>query len=238
MCFSVEVDRDLKKLSTRFNAGIDAARYENFEKLRNLSDNLEIKTALGLKRKPQSNPFKDADKLNRIYPGYFANVMTIENGSRVFKPMRYRIRPEGSKEEIPSKYNVFNARIDSLESRKTWQNLFMKKHGIFPFVRFFEWVEPEGKKKLISFKPDSHEIMWAPCLYDEWKNGEIHFHSFAILTDNPPLEISEQGHDRCPIFLKENLINKWLTPEQSSKSEIYDLLKVIEATYYRFKESA
>ena len=59
--------------------------------------------------------------------------------------MRYRVRPNGSKEEVPTKYNVFNARIDSLEIRNTWAPLFMRNHGIVPLTGFYEWVSgPDG----------------------------------------------------------------------------------------------
>ena len=148
--------------------------------------------------------------------------------------MRYRVRPAGSDSEIPSKFNVFNARLDSLESRQTWRPLFMRQHGLLPFVRFFEWVEDEGKKRLISFKSDRHEIMWAPCLWDYWyhQKENFGFYSFAIITDDPPPEILERGHDRCPIFLREELINDWLNPVSKSLQEMYSILKNKQEVFY------
>lgn len=71
-----------------------------------------------------------------------------QNNSNTIVPMRYRIRPSGSSEEIPTKYNVFNARLDSLETRQTWSSLFMRNHGLFPFKRFFEWVEDKHQDNL------------------------------------------------------------------------------------------
>ncbi|MCB0356506.1 MAG: SOS response-associated peptidase family protein, partial [Bdellovibrionales bacterium] len=178
-----------------------------------------MKRLMGLKRKPTSSLFKEADEYGRIFPNSFAPVIVWEGNQRILKPMRYRIRPSHSKEEIPSKYNVFNARLDSLEKRKTWSSLFMQKHALFPFQRFYEWVEnKEHKSRLISFYPKNKEIMWAPALYDIWTSAseEISFESFAIITDNPPPEVAALGHDRCPIFLREDLINNWLQPEKFS----------------------
>ena len=77
--------------------------------------------------------------------------------------------------EIPTKYNGFNARIDSLKVRDTWKSIFMRNHGLTPFVRFFEWVERDRKKRLISFKPESFDLMWAPCLWDEWLDFFVYF---------------------------------------------------------------
>ena len=235
MCFSVEVEREIKHLLRKFMAQQSLKDEELYLALvQKGSDHEWAKSFLNLKRRPTQNPFRGPDDDGRIYPGTFTQVMVIEDGKRLFKPMRYRLRPRGSKEEIPSKFNVFNARLDSLEIRQTWKPLFMRQHGLFPFKRFYEWVEDGGKKRLISFAPDSSELMWAPCLWDQWvhpTSGES-FYTFALLTDDPPAEVLALGHDRCPIFLSEGLIDQWLTPSLRTKSDMYDLLKTKEKVFY------
>lgn len=171
----------------------------------------------------------------RVFSNYFANVITDNADQRIISPMRYRVRPRDSLEEIPTKYNVFNARIDSLENRKTWSTLFMKKHGIIPFTHFFEWVEGKNKKPtLISFFPEKKEMMWAPVLYDTWQSqdNKITMNSFAIITDGPPEEIKKMGHDRCPIFLAGHQIDSWLNPQSKTKNEIYKILNQREDVIY------
>lgn len=235
MCFSVEVEKELVKTAERFNAQVSLADLDHFLELKKRGEDADwTKKALGLARKPSANIFKTPDQDGRIYPGSFAQVMVLENNQRLLKPMRYRVRPRASTSEIPSKFNVFNARLDSLENRQTWKPIFMKNHGLLPFVRFFEWVEDGDKKKLISFRPDRHTVMWAPCLFDYWENEKegIGFYSFAIITDDPPREVLAAGHDRCPIFLREDLINSWLAPQGKSKSEIYRILKNKQEVFY------
>lgn len=230
MCFSVQVDKDIVKLAKMFKAQINDAEFNNLKYLQSLENSMssdELKKALGLKRRPQGQLFKECDKEERIYPNYFAPVIINQGGTRTIVPMRYRIRPSGSSEEIPSKYNVFNARLDSLETRQTWSNIFMRNHGLFPFKRFFEWVEDENKKKkLISFTPENREIMWAPCLWDYWssKDGRIKFFSFALITTDPPPEVLEAGHDRCPIFLEKKQISSWLNPKHNKLNDYYNML--------------
>lgn len=41
------------------------------------------------------------DEDSRIFPGWWAPVMVMENGRRVIKPMRYQCRPAGT----PSNYD-------------------------------------------------------------------------------------------------------------------------------------
>ena len=78
--------------------------------------------------------------------------------------------------------------------------------------------------------------MWAPCLWDQWtsQGRALSFYSFALITDNPPREISESGHDRFPIFLREDQIDSWLNPVGKTKSEMYRLLKNKETVVYHF----
>lgn len=183
----------------------------------------------------RSTLFKLPTQDGRLFSNYFTNVIVGEKGERYIKPMRYRVRPRGSSAEVPAKYNVFNARLDSLEIRPTWKPLFMHNHGLVSFNRFFEWVPgPDGKPKLISFKPENREMMWAPCLWDEWisPDGKFRFLSFAIITDGPPQEIEQMGHDRCPIFLAQDYIDQWLNPEGKSKKEMYAILKQKENVTY------
>jgi putative SOS response-associated peptidase YedK len=241
MCFSIQVDKNINKLSDHFKAQIRPGKMLELDRLFRLQAEMESKEfddLLGLKHSPKKRqaPFKLPQDDGRVFSNYFTNIIVSENKERIITPMRYRVRPEGSREEIPSKFNVFNARIDSLEIRPTWKSLFMRTHGIVPLTKFYEWVEgPDKKTKLISFFPAQFEMMWAPVLYDEWisKDGRIHFKSFAIITDGPNKEIEEMGHDRCPIFLDHARIDDWLNPTGKSKKEIYDILNQREKVFYK-----
>ena len=110
MCFSVEVDKDIKKLAARFHASIDRQAFDQFSSMQKIErerDAAGIKESLGLKRKPTSPFFKEAGNNARIYPGYFAPVIVWGHGMRQIRPMRYRVRPHGSAVEIPSRFKRF-----------------------------------------------------------------------------------------------------------------------------------
>ena len=52
----------------------------------------------------------------RIYPGYYAPVIVMENGRKVVRPMRYQCRPAGKPAAYDSKYpGTYNARRDNLD---------------------------------------------------------------------------------------------------------------------------
>ena len=230
MCFSVKIDRKLNRVADRFGAEVDKASFESF-----------IKNS-------QENPtlYKAPDEEDRVYPNYFAPVIVYENNKKILKPKRYQLLPHFSKEskyrtinpktkrkkEIPT----YNARLDSLEKRNAWSPIFMKNHCLFPFVKFFEWVEYQGKKRQIAFYPEKEGIMWAPGIYDSWvsEDGKETIESFALITTDPRPEVQRTGHDRCPVFLKEDYIDDWLRPENETKEEIYEMLGHQEAGAYQY----
>ena len=221
MCFSVEVFKDLNEIVKTFNAKVDKSA---FQKINDLS---------------QKNPclFRLPDDEGRIFPNTFAPVVVLRKSKfgeeRVITPMRYRLRPHNAPKEVPSKYNLFNARLDSLESRKSWREIFGKNHCIFPFKKFYEWVEDnDGQKKLVSFYPKGRNIMWAPALFDYYKGPDGDFYSFALITTAPNPEVLSVGHDRSPLFLESTFIKDWLAVGKSSKKTFKQILKNQENVYF------
>lgn len=191
------VKQDLKYLGERFGARVHEKEFEWF-KSQQLAD-------------PKHFKYEP-----RIYPGYWAPVILRDGSSNILVPLRYRIRPAGSAEELPSRYNVFNARIDSLYSRSTWKTLIGRRHGVLIAEKFYEWITDPmtNKKKVVAFSPTKSSEIYIPVLWDYWTDGKTHIGSFALITDDPPTEVLAAGHDRCPIDLSEDGIEAWLSLAQ------------------------
>ena len=224
MCFSVEIIRDLKSIAKLFGAEINAKGFHYLDKMKD----------------EYPKEYKLPKEDNRIYPNYFSPVIINFSGKKLIAPMRYRIRPSGSEKEIPSKYNLFNARYDKLTTRKTWTSLLGKNHLILPMKRFYEWVlDDKGKKILVSFSPKGKEYMWAPGIYDKWisPDGKKIIESFAIITDDPQKEVLEKGHDRNPIFLKSDLVDDWLDTDNKGDKDYMEILKQKESVFFEFSKS-
>ncbi len=179
---------------------------------------------------------------NRIYPFDFAAVMMETNGQREFTPMRYHLRPRGADESFDRKYpGCYNARLDNIQG--FWKKQFGQFHGIAVVKSFFENVKRHdfehrnlktGEKEenqIVEFKPKDIDEMLVPCLFDySGKNGE--FISFAMITNDPPPEVVDAGHDRCPIFIKEKYINEWLNPIGKSPEKLLAILNDPEKPFY------
>ncbi|WP_226661693.1 SOS response-associated peptidase family protein [Microbulbifer aggregans] len=186
----------------------------------------EVQAVLGMPGKPRSSQLKLAGPGGRVYPRYFCPVVVREERQTWLRPLRYTLRPAGSYTELSSKYQLFNARLDTILEKRTWKGLIGRRHGILPFTSFYEWVAPKGKSVEIQFMPQGKEIIWAPVLWDRWSSlgGELEFDSCSMITDEPPPEVAAAGHDRSPIFLAGDAVDQWLNPESQSPQEWKEFL--------------
>jgi putative SOS response-associated peptidase YedK len=233
MCFSIQVDTDLKRLSQRFDAVINETAFEHYRKLEN----------------------QDSQKYKYVYPEdqrVFSKVWTPiiceVRGVREIRPMRYQLLPHFCEEEIYTRMdektgkkvevkNTFNARLDSLSTARAWQKPFMRFHAMLPVKKFYEWVPKGNFKGLISFYPENEDYMLIPCLYDNWYSQDKSkiIQSFAIITDEPRPEVLAMGHDRTPISLDEDKLDEWLRPHLSDQATIYQILQSPIHSSYKYQ---
>lgn len=184
----------------------------------------------------------------RIFPGWYAPVLVMENGRRVVKPMRYQCRPAGKPAFYDTKYpGTYNARRDNLEG--FWRDLFGFSHGIIVMDAFFEnvsWHRAEDrelaagedeKNVVLEFCPTPPQPMFVACLWSRWGEGEDELLSFAAITDEPPTEVAAAGHDRCVIPIQPENIDAWLTAE-GGLSRQYAILDERVRPFYAHRQAA
>jgi putative SOS response-associated peptidase YedK len=225
VCYSILVRQDLERLQKELDASILRSQFDHYERM----------TIMDPKR------FKPMSSRPRIYPNDFAPIVTSHQQKRWMIPMRYRIRPAGSKEEIPTQYNVFNARHDALLSRRTWSNLIGRQHGVVIIDEFYEWVASpqDARKKVLGFYPKDKSPMFTPVLWDWWESEDraVSFFSFAVITGEPPEFIRSSGHDRCPLFLNPKDMDWWLSPGHTPTKELLDRLAISQTYDWSYREA-
>jgi putative SOS response-associated peptidase YedK len=184
---------------------------------------------------------------SRIFPGWYTSLMVLEDGERVLKPMRYQCRPAGKPGFYDTKFpGTFNARRDSMEG--FWTGQFTRTHGVLLASSFFENVNrhrlegrelrdgEEAENVIIEFKPDDGQDMMLACVWSHWKEeGKPELLSFALITDEPPPEVAAAGHDRCPIPLKRENVDAWLSVAPGDTAAAYALLDDRERPYYEHR---
>ena len=187
---------------------------------------------------------------SRIFPGWYAPVMVVEDGHRVVEPMRYQCRPAGKPAINDIKFpGTYNARRDSLGSY--WKDLFGYRHGVILADAFYENVSRHamegrelapGEKEenvILEFRPQTHARMLVACLWSPWQGeGEPDLLSFAAITDDPPAEVAAAGHDRCIIPIKPEHLEAWLNPDPNNLAALYAILDDRERPYYEHRLAA
>jgi len=178
------------------------------------------------------------DKDARMFPGWYAPVIVIENGKRTIKLMRYQCRPAGTPKFLDKQLETYNARRDNLAG-KFWKPVFGYSHGIMIANAFFENVETEEKgKHVLEFRPRGLSEMYVAVLWSHWKEGDEELDSFAAITDEPSPEVAAAGHDRCIIPIKEENIEAWLNPDAKNLDAMQAILEDRARPYYEHRMAA
>jgi putative SOS response-associated peptidase YedK len=145
--------------------------------------------------------------------------------------MNFSLVPHWSKDK-KVKFATHNARLfgedgTPIFSKPSWKIPFKKNHCLVIMDSFLESVhDGPYAGNVIAFKHLEAKPLIAAGIWDQSvdkASGEI-LESFAILTHNPPPFVQDAGHDRCPVFLKDNAVKEWLSLEGTSPQDQLEFL--------------
>lgn len=185
------------------------------------------------------------DRDDRIFAGHYCPVLIMDgDGQLMVRPMRFLCRPAGKPAFYDIKYpGTYNARRDSLNG--FWKALFGHTHAVVMANAFYENVKLHRLEKreltvgetqqnvILKFIPEGGQPMALASLWSHWTGkGEHDLLSFALITDEPPLEVLDAGHDRCPVPLKAGNLGRWLAAPVATKANYDEMLEDKERPYY------
>ena len=181
---------------------------------------------------------EDLSSVSEIaFPYSYAPVVLKTNIELHMKLMSFSLVPAWSAEPRV-KFATHNARLYSFDSKKnkeipiyekpTWREAFKLRHCVVPMSGFIEPIYiNEFAGNMVVFKNVIDEALLAAGIWEEWVNkstGEV-LESFTILTDEPYPYVLEMGHDRSPVFLKQEDLASWLSLEPKQPQKMIEFLR-------------
>lgn len=163
---------------------------------------------------------------SRILPYSEAPVLLFKEEKYLIDLFYFSLIPAWSKEKKP-KFATHNTRIESVLEKPTWKRPFLKNHCLVPITTFIEPIyEGEFAGNMVKFELE--ECVFVPAIFDYWvdkKTGEV-INSFSILTAEPGEFVKKIGHERSPIFIKQNLktFENWFDLENNDGASFLEFL--------------
>lgn len=123
--------------------------------------------------------------------------------------------------QIPGKQLIVNARVETAAEKPTFREAFAEHRCVIPASWYYEWehyLDSSGQKKTgekYMIQPEGVTMTFLAGLY-RIENG---FPVFVVLTKEPSKEL-RKIHDRMPVMLPRNKIEKWISPDIKPESVI------------------
>ena len=165
--------------------------------------------------------FLDPDKYS---PSYYYHAFglpklpAICSGSTdSIRLLRWGLIPSWVKDQTEAseiQFKTFNARSETLSSKRSFSGPLVSKRCIIPVKGFFEWQHISDKKIPWYIHHNNNEIISLAGLWDDWTmndTGEV-FSTFSIITTeaNKLMSRIHNSAKRMPAILDIHSENQWL----------------------------
>lgn len=156
-----------------------------------------------------------ATQLN-IAPTESVPVVLQQNGANELHLARWWLTPSWSSGP-DTKFAMFNARAEGLESSRAYKGPFHHKRCILPVSSYIEWQKTESGKQPIEIYREDEAIAFAG-LWDVWNDELL---SCSVVTTAASTSMAPI-HNRMPVMLDQQGIALWLN-RQSTVAELQTL---------------
>ncbi len=155
-----------------------------------------------------------------LFPKYRAPILRKSDDQIQLECMEFGLVPSWDKEK---KMRFHNARVETIHEKPSFKKEFSKHHCLVPMSGFFEYIWSNEKENwLAKFLPKNEELLFAAGIYTTAG-------TFSVITMPPSKQILETGHDRSPLFLKQDSFIGWL---ENEGAESKDLIQFLRDSYF------
>lgn len=141
--------------------------------------------------------------------------------------LRWGLVPYWAKDP-KSGYRMINARAETVASKPAFREAFARRRCLVPADGFFEWKKLGARKQPYYITQKSGEPFAFAGLWEYWRSPEGEpLQTFTIIVGEPN-EAVAPIHERMPVILDENGVDRWLDPS-AEPEELQALLKPLPA---------
>ena len=150
-------------------------------------------------------------------------------GDRLLGTFRWGLIPWFAKDRKIGARHI-NARAETVHSKASFKDSFVKRRCIIPADGFYEWERREEGGKLPHFihRADDAPLALAG-LWASWKDEEGERVTSCTIITTTPNELLESIHDRMPVVLGSDDWGRWLDPDFHDESALRSLLVPYDA---------
>lgn len=155
---------------------------------------------------------------HNIAPTQSVWVITEANEERSISLTQWGLIPAWSKKPA----GFINARAETLESKPSFSEAFMKRRCLIPADGFYEWEKLGKARQPHYFQMQNAEPFFLAGIWDEWQQNGTSMKTSAIITTTANRLLSTI-HDRMPVILANEALDEWLR-SNAKPSELMQLL--------------
>jgi len=162
-------------------------------------------------------------------------AVVANNGQHTLEFFRWGLIPSWAKDPAIGS-RMINARAETLAEKPAFRVAFRRRRCLILADGFYEWrspgAEPGAKKTPMHIRLKSGQPFAFAGLWETWRapDDDKTIASCAIITTTPNA-LLEKIHDRMPVILKPDAIDRWLDPAEQSPDELSGLLKPYPASH-------
>jgi putative SOS response-associated peptidase YedK len=166
-----------------------------------------------------------------------SSPILIDIGKRIVKSMRWGLIQSWAKDDKFGS-RMINARIETLLEKPSFRNLLPKKRCIVITDGYYEWKNDGVSKIPYYLKNPNDRLLPMAGLYDVWQHPDGNLlPSYTIITKEAQKDIATI-HNRMPVILPQEHLDKWLKTEDSSVSDALELAENSKPTLEKYPVSS
>jgi putative SOS response-associated peptidase YedK len=160
---------------------------------------------------------------HNIAPTQPVPVVTLENGTRHFRLMRWGLIPSWVKD--PRKISLMiNARSETVVHKPAFKNAIRRRRCLIPADGYYEWQVVAGRKRPLFISRRDGGLFGLAGLTETWigPNGE-ELDTVAVVTApaSPDLAVL---HPRVPVTIRPDDFARWLDCSSDDAADAMDLM--------------